>query len=216
MTLNRTVKFTLQNCGANIPRIVGSSVIAPDWKEIAPNAAGLLTGTIVGNDVIECGTTIGQTYTDGLHADRESAEERGNLFRTRARLHLGREDAGAALIKRNHEKKGTYWDPIYVPCRPTSIDLFKSLKYNWTVKTDSVRTSVDLPRDLHRRLHEAAARRGCSARQLILASIEQAVTQTEATHPHRRLCLDPPLVPASGRKPFDLTNEQIYDVVEFP
>lgn len=40
---------------------------------------------------------------------------------------------------------------------------------------DFVRTSIDPPRDLHRRLHEAAARKGCSARQLILASIKQAV-----------------------------------------
>jgi hypothetical protein len=30
------------------------------------------------------------------------------------------------------------------------------------------------------------------------------------------LRLDPPLVPANGRKPFDLTNEQIYDLIEFP
>ena len=81
---------------------------------------------------------------------------------------------------------------------------------------DSIRTSVDLPRDLHRRLHEAAARRGCSARQLILASIEQAVAQSEPTRPPRRLSLDPPLVPSDGRKPFDLTNEQIYDLIEFP
>jgi hypothetical protein len=84
------------------------------------------------------------------------------------------------------------------------------------VNPDSVRTSIDLPRDLHRRLHEAAARRGCSARQLILASIEQAVVQNEPARPRRRLSLDPPLVPAKGRKPFDLTNEQIYDLIEFP
>jgi len=83
-------------------------------------------------------------------------------------------------------------------------------------KPDSVRTSVDLPRDLHRRLHEAAARRGCSARQLILESIEQAVAQNEPARAGRRLSLDPPLVPSSGRKPFDLTNEQIYDLIEFP
>ena len=84
------------------------------------------------------------------------------------------------------------------------------------MKPESVRTSIDLPRDLHRRLHEAAARRGCSARQLILASIEQAVAQTEPARPRRRLPLDPPLVPADGRKPFDLDNEQIWDLVEFP
>jgi hypothetical protein len=82
-------------------------------------------------------------------------------------------------------------------------------------KADSVRTSVDLPRDLHRRLHEAAARRGCSARQIILESIEQAVAQNEPAR-GRRLSLDPPLVPSDGRKPFDLTNEQIYDLIEFP
>jgi hypothetical protein len=79
-----------------------------------------------------------------------------------------------------------------------------------------VRTSIDLPRDLHRRLHEAAARRGCSARQLILASIEQVVATAEPARPCRRLSLDPPLVPSGGRKPFDLTNEQIYDLIEFP
>lgn len=97
-----------------------------------------------------------------------------------------------------------------------SLDCFKSPPHNGSVKPDSVRTSIDLPRDLHRRLHEAAAREGCSARQLILASIEQAVAQAEPTRPRRRLSLDPPLVPAAGRKPFDLTNEQIYDLIEFP
>ena len=82
-------------------------------------------------------------------------------------------------------------------------------------KPDSIRTSIDLPRDLHRRLHEAAARRGCSARQLILASIEQAV-QSEPVRPFRRLSLDPPIIPSAGRGPLDLTNEQIYDLIEFP
>jgi len=90
--------------------------------------------------------------------------------------------------------------------------------HNASVKprTDSIRTSIDLPRELHRRLHEAAARQGRSARQLILTWIEQAVAQSEPARPRRRLSLDPPLVPANGRKPFDLTNEQIYDLIEFP
>jgi len=84
------------------------------------------------------------------------------------------------------------------------------------VNRESIRTSLDIPRDLHRRLHEAAARKGCSARQLILASIEKAVAESEPVRLRRRLSLDPPLVPARGRKPFDLTNEQIYDLIEFP
>ena len=80
---------------------------------------------------------------------------------------------------------------------------------------NSVRTSIDLPRDLHRRLHEAAARRGCSARQLILRSIEQAVEEADPKRPKRRLNLDKPIIPSTG-KPFDLTNEQIYDLIDFP
>ena len=40
------------------------------------------------------------------------------------------------------------------------------------MKPNSVRTSIDLPCDLYRRVHEAAARKGCSARKLILAGIE--------------------------------------------
>jgi hypothetical protein len=65
-------------------------------------------------------------------------------------------------------------------------------------------------------LHEAAARQGYSARQLILRSIERLVEQTEPSRPKRRLKLDPPLVAADGRKPFDLTSEQIYELIEFP
>ena len=83
------------------------------------------------------------------------------------------------------------------------------------VNPDSIRTSIDVPRDLHRRLHEVAARQGCSARQLILRSIERAVAESTPKRPRRRLNLDKPIVPSTG-KPFDLTNEQIYDLIDFP
>jgi hypothetical protein len=80
---------------------------------------------------------------------------------------------------------------------------------------DGVRTSIDIPRDLHRRLHEAAARSGCSARQLILRSIERVVREAAPTGPRRRVSLDPPLIPAASRR-IDLTNERIHDLVELP
>lgn len=83
------------------------------------------------------------------------------------------------------------------------------------MKSGSIRTSIDLPRDLHRRLHEIAARKGCSARQLILASIEHAVEQNEPARPRRRLSLDPPLIPPAGRR-LELTNEQLYELLELP
>jgi len=43
------------------------------------------------------------------------------------------------------------------------------------MKPDSVRTSIDIPRNLNRKLREEAAKRGCSARSLILVAIEQTV-----------------------------------------
>jgi hypothetical protein len=79
----------------------------------------------------------------------------------------------------------------------------------------AVRTSIDLPRDLHRRLHEVAARKGCSARKLILAGIERVVEETGQTRPKRRLDLSTPLIPPAGRK-LPATNEEIYELIDFP
>ena len=70
----------------------------------------------------------------------------------------------------------------------------------------SVRTSLDIPAALHARLHEAARRRGCSARQLLLGYIERLVREELPPAP-RRVSL--PLVPAAGRGPLgDVTNDE--------
>jgi hypothetical protein len=97
----------------------------------------------------------------------------------------------------------------------TRFDLFKSFWDHLIMKAGFVRTSIDLPRDIHRRLHEAAAHKGCSARQLILNSIEHLVAQSQPARPRRRLRLDPPLIPPAGRH-LDLTNEQIYELINLP
>jgi hypothetical protein len=65
------------------------------------------------------------------------------------------------------------------------VELFKSLAHNLSMESNAIRTSIDLPRDLHRRVHEAAARKGCSARKLILAGIERAVEETKMSRPIR-------------------------------
>lgn len=80
----------------------------------------------------------------------------------------------------------------------------------------SIRTSLDLPRDLHRRLHEAAARKGCSARKLMLAGIEKAIAEAAPERPRRRLSLDGGLVAPAGRKLGAMSNEEIYDLIAFP
>ena len=45
---------------------------------------------------------------------------------------------------------------------------------------DTIRTSLDIPVQFHDRLHEAARRRGCSARQLLLGYIERLLTRRNA------------------------------------
>jgi hypothetical protein len=84
------------------------------------------------------------------------------------------------------------------------------------MKPPSIRTSIDIPRDLHRKVREAAARKGCSARKLILEGIERAVAESRSERPVRRLSLDAPLIPPAGRHIRSLTNEDIYDLIEFP
>ena len=73
------------------------------------------------------------------------------------------------------------------------------------MKSKTIRTSLDIPAPLHRRLHEAALRRGCSARQLILESIEHVVEE-DLPQPERHLRL--PLVPAAGRKIQPVSNDE--------
>ena len=74
--------------------------------------------------------------------------------------------------------------------------------------SQTVRTSLDIPKDLHRRIHEAAKRRGCSARALILSSIEREVTL--GSRPKRRV--KAPLVLGKG-EPIDPSHHEIYDVL---
>ena len=80
---------------------------------------------------------------------------------------------------------------------------------------DTLRTSIDIPRDLHQRLHEAAARRDCSARQLILESIERTVLEVVAQGPARWLSLEPAPISSRGLG-FELAADQIHELTEFP
>ncbi len=80
---------------------------------------------------------------------------------------------------------------------------------------NAVRTSIDLPRDLHRRLHEAAAQKGCSARKLILVGIERAVEESKPVRSKRKLNLDKPLIRPAGRR-IKISNEEAYELIELP
>jgi hypothetical protein len=76
---------------------------------------------------------------------------------------------------------------------------------------NAFRTTVDIPAPLYRKLKEQAARQGCSIRDLIGRGIEQVLL--EPRRPRRRVSL--PLIRSKGPK-VKLTNERIYELIEFP
>jgi hypothetical protein len=83
---------------------------------------------------------------------------------------------------------------------------------NETMKQASVRTTVDIPAPLYRKLKEQAAARGHSIRQLVLAGVKSVLLQGQRPRPKR---VQFPVIVSEGPK-VDLTNEQIYEYVEFP
>jgi len=80
------------------------------------------------------------------------------------------------------------------------------------MKTESVRTTVEIPMALHRKLKQQAAMRGKSIRALILAGVENVLSQSPRQRDKR---VKFPIITSDGPK-VDLTNQQIYEYVEFP
>lgn len=80
------------------------------------------------------------------------------------------------------------------------------------MKKEAVRTTVDIPAPMYRKLKEKAAAQGRSVRELILLGVR--VTLLEGKRPRSRR-VKFPLIVSTGPK-VDLTNEQIYEHAEFP
>jgi hypothetical protein len=80
------------------------------------------------------------------------------------------------------------------------------------MKQESVRTTVDIPAPLYRKLKAHAAANGRSVRELVLAGVKSVLLHGQRPRPTR---VQFPLIVSDGPK-VDLTNEQIYEHVEFP
>jgi hypothetical protein len=80
------------------------------------------------------------------------------------------------------------------------------------MKSESIRTTVDIPASLYRKLKEQAAAQGRSVRELILAGVKTTLVQGRRPRTKR---VRFPLIVSTGPK-VDLSNEQIYERVEFP
>jgi hypothetical protein len=80
------------------------------------------------------------------------------------------------------------------------------------VKEESVRTTVDIPAPLYRKLKERAAAKGSSIRDLVVAGVKSVLLQDQRPRPRR---VQFPLIVSRGPK-VNLTNEEIYEHIEFP
>jgi hypothetical protein len=84
--------------------------------------------------------------------------------------------------------------------------------YNDSMKRDSVRTTVDIPVPLYRKLKEKAAVTDKSIRELVLAGVRIVLLQERRP---RQKKVKFPLIVSSGPK-VSVDNHQIYEHVEFP
>jgi len=80
------------------------------------------------------------------------------------------------------------------------------------MKQESVRTTIDIPAPLYRKLKEQAAARGESVRELVLAGVKNVLLKA---HRPRAKRVKFPIIVSEGPK-VNVTNEQIYEHVEFP
>jgi hypothetical protein len=80
------------------------------------------------------------------------------------------------------------------------------------MKQETIRTTVDIPAPLYRKLKEKAAAGGHSMRELVLAGVRSVLLEGQRPRPKK---VRFPLIVSEGPK-VDLTNEQIYEHVEFP
>ena len=76
-----------------------------------------------------------------------------------------------------------------------------------------MRTTVDIPDHVYRRLRSRAADERTSAKELILRGVEQ-VLKKPARKRRRRVKL--PILPSSRPGTLELDNEKIYDLISFP
>lgn len=80
------------------------------------------------------------------------------------------------------------------------------------MKQESVRTTVDIPASLYRKLKKQAAAGGHSIRELVLAGVKGVLLQSQRPGSKR---VQFPFIVSEGRK-VNVTSEQIYERVEFP
>lgn len=76
-----------------------------------------------------------------------------------------------------------------------------------------MRTTVDIPDHVYRRLRSRAADERTSAKELILRGVEQVLKKPARKRRHR---VNLPILRSSKPGTLELDNEKIYDLISFP
>ena len=76
-----------------------------------------------------------------------------------------------------------------------------------------MRTTIDIPDDIYRRLKMKAAGEGQTVRQIVLGAIQHEIEQVPARAVKR---LAQPILKSHAPGSIRIDNEQIYDVIGFP
>ena len=77
---------------------------------------------------------------------------------------------------------------------------------------ETIRTTIDIPAPIYRKLKEQAARQGCSVRDLVTRGIDQVLLKPRRPKSGQIVF---PLIRSKGPK-VSLTNKQLYELIEFP
>jgi hypothetical protein len=75
-----------------------------------------------------------------------------------------------------------------------------------------MRTTVDIPDPLYRKLKAKAAENGCSMKEMILRGVEQELSPVRP----RRGRITHPILPSKQPGTLHITNEEIYEIISFP
>lgn len=112
----------------------------------------------------------------------------------------------------NFEQRRTHSPKLLLTRKSGIFHIYGTYEIIMFMKQESIRTTVDIPAPLYRKLKEQAAETGSSIRELVLLGVRRVVLQAQRPRPKR---VEFPLIVSKGPQ-VDLTNEQIYEHVEFP
>lgn len=77
-----------------------------------------------------------------------------------------------------------------------------------------MRTTIDIPDEIYRRLKVKAALEGQTVREIVLCGIQRELEPAEVQPPRKKFEI--PVIPSTRKDKLVIDNETIYDLIDFP